>query len=116
MTTLISTTRLALFTAIPLEAVNYWFVGFPVSTHISSTHSWYVFVAFQWYLLHLPGVFLLTWSEPLRAHSFLGQTLLFLCGLIDTALLIAAGIFFFRLTRRLATKFSPRPATDNTEI
>jgi hypothetical protein len=116
MTKLISTTRLALFTAIPFEAVNYWFVGFPVSAHILSTHSWYVFVAFQWYLLHLPAVFLLTWSEPLRTNSFLGQTLLFLCGLIDTAFLIAAAIFLFRLARRLAGKLSPRPATDHTEL
>jgi hypothetical protein len=111
MTTLTSTTRLALFTAIPIEAVNYWFVGFPVSAHISSTHSWYVFVAFQWYLLHLPGVFLLTWSEPLRTSSFLGQTVLFLSGLIDTAFLIAAAIFLFRLVRRLVAKFLP--ATGN---
>lgn len=105
---MISTIRLAFLTAIPVEAVNYWIVGYPASPYISNTASWYVFVAFQWYVLHMPGVYLLNWSLALREHHLRGSIVMVSSGYIDTALVIAAFIGLFRWARSVVVTPGPK--------
>jgi hypothetical protein len=92
-----STTRLALAAALPVELVNFFVVGYPAGKHLSVPDGWFAVVAGQWYLLHLPGLFLVNEISFLRHSAFLAGACMFLSGYVETTLLLAAVILPLRL-------------------
>jgi hypothetical protein len=96
----------ALFAAIPLEAINFWIIGYPAGTHSISRASQNAAVALQWYLLHLPGIIATDRSIYLQHHAILSSTVLFLAGLIDTALLVLLLLWLTGLAHRALRKLS----------
>ena len=108
-----STTTLAFAAALLIELLNYFFVGYPAGAHRPAVPTdWFVAVAAQWDLLHLPGIFALNRFAFLRDHMLLGAIVLFLSGWLDTALLLAACIWPIQLLLKVLRR-SLRPL--NTE-
>ena len=104
--------KLALLVALPVEAVNFWVIGYPAGAHPISRLSQYPAVALQWYLLHLPGIIAIDRSVYLREHAALDSVVLFLAGYIDTVILFVAIRWLVRLARRALRKLSsPREAS-----
>jgi hypothetical protein len=106
--------RLALALSLPLEAINFWVVGYPAGSHAISRAAQYASVALQWYVLHFPGIVAGDRSIYLREHHPILAVVLFIAGFIDTALLL---LFLFwlaglarRTFRRLSSSVEPRPA------
>jgi hypothetical protein len=91
MRTLRATTKWALVAALPVELLNYFAVGSPADKH-HALEGWFAVIAAQWYLIHLPGTFILNAAEFLRTRQSLGSLVLFLSGWIVTALLLAIAI------------------------
>jgi hypothetical protein len=102
----------ALVAAIPAEAANFLFAGFPIDTGFPADTSWYVkLIAYQWLYLHWWGWLLVfkiddAGFEKLIVHGKLGDFILLVSGYLDTVLLILAGIFVLRYGRYLARKYS----------
>jgi hypothetical protein len=113
MTRFNSTARLALLAAIPIEAANYWLVGYPADTSFAGQS---VILAVQWYVIHLPAVIALDRSHFLQHAHVIGSIVLLLCGWFDTALLITGLIYLWRLSRRIARKLSSPTITNRTEL
>ena len=104
-----STATLALAAALLLELVNYFVIGYPAAgAHFAMSKGWFLAVAGQWYLLHLPGIFILNEFQFLRTYRILGAIVLFLCGWLDTALVLAACIWPAQMILRVC-KRSIRP-------
>ena len=113
MTRFNSTARLALLAAIPVEAANYWLVGYPADTSFAGQS---VILAVQWYVIHLPGVIALDRSHFLQHAHVIGSIVMLLCGWFDTALLITGLIYVWRLAGRVARKLSSPTITNRTEL
>lgn len=91
--------KLSLLAALPVEAVNFWVVGYPAGTNTLSSLSQSAGVALQWYVLHLPGIIASDRSIFLRQHLWAGSLVLFLVGYVETALLLLFLLWIARLTR-----------------
>ena len=96
----------AFLVALPLEAVNFWVIGYPASNHSFSHLSQNAAVALQWYLLHLSGIIAVDRSPYLRLHPTLVSIVLFTAGYIGTALLLFVILWFAGLARRTLRKLS----------
>lgn len=117
--------KLALIAALPIEAVNFWVVGYPADTHSVSRVSQYAAVALQWYVLHLPGIIASDRSIYLREHAAIDSVVLFISGYIGTVLLLLAILWFARLAflalhklsspLRHANSLTPDPEPDATD-
>lgn len=94
---MLSIPKLALITAVPLELINFFVVGYPADPRSVSTASHYAAVALEWYLFHFPGIIASDRSVFLREHPGLDSLLLFLSGLVSTAILAAFLLWLFRL-------------------
>jgi hypothetical protein len=97
---------LALALSLPLEAINYWVIGYPADTHSISRAAQYPAVALQWYLLHLPGIIAGDRSIYLREHHPFHAVVLFVAGFIDFALFLLLFFWLARLARRTLRKLS----------
>jgi len=98
--------------AIPLELANFWLAMPPIDVGFAANTRWYEYVlAVEWVILHLPGLLVSGWFEQ-RGLGRYDAFLLFACGYLDTALLIALGIVSFRFIRRIikrrSRKLSPQ--------
>jgi len=98
--------RLAFLLSLPLEAVNFWVIGYPAGSHALSRATQYAAVALQWYVLHLPGIIAGDRSIYLREHHPILAVVLFIAGFIDTALLLLFLFWLSRLARRTLRKLS----------
>ena len=98
--------RLALALSLPVEAINYWVIGYPADTHSVTRAAQYAAVALQWYVLHLPGIIAGDRSIYLREHHPILAVILFLAGFIDTALLLFFVFWLARVARRTLRKLS----------
>ena len=103
---MLSTLKLALISAIPIEFINFFVVGYPANPSSVSSASQYPAVALQWYLLHLPGIIASDRSLYLRQHSRLDSVVLFLAGLVCTTLFLAFVFWLFRLATTALHKLS----------
>jgi hypothetical protein len=102
--------KFALIAAIPLEALNFWLVSFPLDVGFPPDTPWHVkLIPYQWLVLHWPGVWLL---EPLIGTKFekLAEVIFVGIGYFDTVLLILVGILGVRLVRRVMQKYSAAPS------
>jgi hypothetical protein len=97
---------LALALSLPLEAINYWVIGYPADTHSISRAAQHPAVALQWYLLHLPGIIAGDRSIYLREHHPFHAVVLFVAGFIDFALFLLLFFWLARLARRTLRKLS----------
>ncbi len=98
--------RLALLAALPLEAINFWVIGYPASTPPVSRLSQDPAVALQWYLLHLGGIIAADRSHYLRQHATLVSIVLFIAGYIGSAIVLLAVLWFAGLARRTFRRLS----------
>ena len=96
----------AFLVSLPLEAINYWVIGYPADTHSVSRAAQYAAVALQWYLLHLPGIIAGDRSIYLREHHPFHAVVLFVAGFIDFALFLLLFFWLARLARRTLRKLS----------
>lgn len=96
--------KVALLTAIPVEAVNFWFAMFPIDVGFAPDTKWYTKAAgYEWLFVHWPGLWLGQWMDDTRLE-WLGGFLWAAVGYIDTVILIVAGILVFRLLRRTTSR------------
>ena len=98
--------RLALALSLPLEAINFWVVGYPAGSHAISRAAQYASVALQWYVLHFPGIVAGDRSIYLREHHPFHAVVLFVAGFIDFALFLLLFFWLARLARRTLRKLS----------
>lgn len=98
--------KLAAFSSIPLEAVNFWVIGYPAGTHALSSLSQSAGMALQWYVLHLPGIIAADHSIFLREHLWACSLVLFLNGYIDTAILLLFVLWIARMVFRAVRRLS----------
>jgi hypothetical protein len=101
---------LAAIVAIPIEAVNFWLLPFPIDVGLPDDASWYQnLIGSQWVIVHLPGLRSIDWFNRMgfRGHDGL---IVFVSGYLDTVLLLIVCILAFRWLRQLARKPS---ATQN---
>lgn len=103
---MLSTPKLALIAAIPIEVINFFVVGYPADPRSVSTASQYPAVALQWYLFHLPGIIASDRSVFLRQHGRLDSLVLFIAGLVCTAIFLALILWLFRLATNALRKLS----------
>lgn len=80
--------KFALIAALPLEAVNFWIVGYPAAVHPTFQLAQNPAVALQWYVLHLAGIIAIDHSIALRKYPRLDSVLLFIGGYIGTTILL----------------------------
>lgn len=89
---MISPIKFALIAAIPIEAANLLFAGYPTDVGLPPATIWYEkLIAYRWLFLHWLGLFLIddTGINALNNFVFLAS------GYFDTALLIVLVIFSF---------------------
>ena len=98
--------RLAFLIALPLEAINFWVVGYPAGGQSISRVAQYAAVALQWYIFHLPGIVVGDRSIYIREHHAIEFIVLFIAGLIDTALFVLFVLWLAGLARRTLRKLS----------
>jgi hypothetical protein len=98
--------KLALVAAIPLEAINFWVIGYPAGTHPIIRLSQNPAVALQWYLVHLPGIIAIDRSPYLRGHAVLSSLVLLVAGYVGTAILLVAILWLAGLARRALRRLS----------
>jgi hypothetical protein len=89
--------RPALFLAFPIEALNFWGIGYPADHHTLSETGQNAAIALQWYVIHLPAIILTDHSQYLRTHEGPCTALFLLIGYIDTVMLLAIVIGAVRL-------------------
>ena len=89
-----------------LEAVNFWIIGYPAALHPLSRVGQIPAVALQWYLAHLPGIYIGDHSVYIRQHPHLQSLVLFLSGFLDTALLLLLAFWLAALARLTLRKLS----------
>jgi hypothetical protein len=98
--------KIALIAAFPLEAINFWVVGYPAATHPIFRFAQNPAVALQWYVLHLPGIIASDRSIYLRRHATLDSIVLFILGYIGTVILLLAIFWFGRILSRAVHRMS----------
>jgi len=98
--------RLALIAAVPVEAINFWVIGYPAAAHPVSRLSRDPAIALQWYVLHLPGIIASDRSLYLREHAALDSVVLFIAGYVVTVILFVVILWFAGLARRALRKLS----------
>lgn len=98
--------RLALLISLPLEVINFWVVGYPAGHHSLTRLAEIPAIALQWYLAHIPGIIIGDHSVFIREHHAVYSTVLFIAGLIDTALLLLFFFWLAGLARRTLRKLS----------
>lgn len=98
--------RTACVIAVPVEAINFWIIGYPAGSHSLAAALQSNFLALQWYVLHLPGIIVVDHSRYARLHDWASSLILLLFGFIDTALLFAFALWIARRTRRLNLRLS----------
>lgn len=103
---MISTLKVALVFAAPMELVNFFVVGYPANPESVSNASQYPAVALQWYIFHLPGIVASDRSVFLREHGRLDSVVLFLAGYIGAAVFVAVIIWLAHLAHRAFHKLS----------
>lgn len=103
---MLSTPRLALIASIPIELLNFFVVGYPAAPRSISTASQYPAIALQWYVFHLPGIIASDRSIFLREHARLDSLVLFIAGLVCTALFLAFFVWLFKLATTALRKLS----------
>lgn len=118
MTRMKSPITFGLVAAIPIEALNFRFLGFPIDVGLPADTSWYwKLIAYQWLYLHWAGLISLDWIEHVVGCQQLNVVMgchrldtcvLLVSGYIGTALLLIAVILGFRWIRSLARKYSAR--------
>jgi hypothetical protein len=96
----------ALLLALPVEALNFWVIGYPADTHTLSATSQNAAIALQWYVIHLPGIILTDHSQFLRTHQFPCAIVFLLIGFINTTILLAVVFFAVRLALHALHKLS----------
>ena len=96
--------KVALIAAIPLEAVNFWVVGYPAATHPVFRFAQNPAIALQWYVLHLPGIIAVDRSFYLRRHAPFDSIVLFIAGYLGTVLLLLLVFWIARLISSLVRK------------
>jgi hypothetical protein len=101
------TVKFALLAAIPAEAVNFWFAGFPIDVGLPPDASVRVkLVAYQWLFLHYPVILSINWFEklPQKIEGLLVDLSLVVCGYAETVLLFLMALLVFKSLRQLAGK------------
>jgi hypothetical protein len=103
-----------LIEAIPIELANFYLAMPPLDVGLAPNAPWYAsLMAFEWVILHWPGLRLSNWIEQMGFQGF-EFVILFASGYIDTVLLIVASIFGFRFICDLAGK-GPRNLSRQSE-
>jgi hypothetical protein len=110
---MLSTVKMALISAIPLEVINFFVVGYPADPHSVSTASQYPAIALQWYLFHLPGIVASDRIVFLREHSRLDSLVLFIAGFVDTTIFLAAALWTVHLA---FTAFHKQPTLTHPAV
>lgn len=103
---MLSTQKIVLLSAVPLEIINFFVVGYPAGSQSVSAANQYPAVALQWYVLHLAGIVASDRSVFLRRHDRLDSLVLFLAGYVGTAVLLALAVWFVRLVLTALHKLS----------
>lgn len=103
---MLSTPKLALITAIPIEIINFFIVGYPAGPRSLSRASQYPAVALQWYVFHLPGIVASDRSVFLRQHGGLDNGVLFIAGFVCTAIFLLFIVWLLRLAASALRKLS----------
>lgn len=103
---MLSTSKLALIAAVPLEVINFFVVGYPADPRAVSTASQYPAVALQWYIFHLLGIIASDRSIFLREHEGLDSMVLFIAGLVSTAVFLGCVVWLSRLAARALRRLS----------
>lgn len=98
--------RLALLISLPLEAINFWVIGYPAGHHPISRVAEIPAVALQWYLAHIPGIIVGDRVIYVREHQSIYSVVLFIAGFIDTALLLLFIFWLAGVARRTIRKLS----------
>lgn len=98
--------RRTLLISLPLEAINFWVIGYPAGPHPLSRLAEIPAIALQWYLLHLPGIIIGDRSLYIREHHAIESVIFFIVGFIDTALLLLLLFWVAGLARRTLRKLS----------
>ena len=99
--------KFALIAAIPVEAANSLFGGFPIDVGLPPDASvWVKVVAYQWLYMHYPGLMLVTSDYfeklPQKVEEPLGYFILTISGYTETVFLFLMATFLFKILRRLA--------------
>lgn len=103
---MLSLLKLASISAIPVELINFFVVGYPADPRSVSTASQFPAVALQWYLFHLPGIIASDRSVFLREHGRLDSLILFITGYIGTTVFLALALWIVRLALIALRKLS----------
>lgn len=103
---MLSSLKLALISAIPIEILNFWVVGYPANPSSVSSASQHPAIALQWYLLHLAGIIASDRSLFLREHPRLDSLVLLLAGYVGTAIFLALAIWVVQLALMALQKLS----------
>ena len=86
----------ALIAALPIETANFWLAAFPIDTELPPDTDWSLkVIGYQWLCLHSPGLLLGSYLVGSRFEKFI-MPFAFASGYLDTALLIALGVWAFR--------------------
>jgi hypothetical protein len=108
---MLSTLKAALISAVPLELINFFIVGYPADSRSVSTASQHPAVALQWYIFHLPGIIASDRSDFLRKHDRVDSLVLFVAGYLTTALFLVVVLWGVHLVlatvRRLSFPLKP---------
>jgi len=94
---MLSILKAAFISAVPLEVINFFVVGYPADPRSVSSASQYPAVALQWYVFHLPGIIASDRSAFLREHNRLDSVVLFAAGYIGTTIFLALVLWIVRL-------------------
>jgi hypothetical protein len=98
--------KVALVAALPIEAINFWVIGYPVAGNALTTANQIPAFALEWYLFHLPGLIAIDRIQLIREHAHACSFVFFLAGYIDTAILLVAVIAAVRLVLHTLRKLS----------
>jgi len=98
--------KLPALLALPIEAVNFWVIGYPADRHTLSATSQNAAIALEWYVLHLPGIILADHSQFLRTHEVACSLVFLLIGFVNTAILLVVVIGAVRLALRALHRLS----------
>lgn len=103
---MIPSVKFALISAIPVEILNFWVVGYPADPGSVSAVSQYPAIALQWYLFHLAGIIASDRFLFLRQHNRIDSLVLLIAGYIATAAFLALVIWLVHLALLALHKLS----------
>ena len=92
--------------ALPIEAVNFWVIGYPAGSSGLSSATQSAAIALQWYLFHLPGIIASDRIVFLRGHALTCNLMFLIVGYIDTTFLLTAILWAARLALRTLHRLS----------